>query len=241
MIELPTICSIVYNDQRTGLFDFMVKSILKNSPYAPNFVICDNGGNDLNKYRKMTNFKIIDGASKNRGSLQHGESLNNILSLVRTQKVAIIESDCVVLSPNWYKFDKDTLAAVKGEFAGKFYYHMCFLISNTKDLVDTDFRPGKDKPTNRSYKAYEDVGWRFKKSPKQIDKMTFIDCKTGKGKIFDHTFQSDEFWFKDEPLLAHFGRGSNISGKAIRKGFEHPKQQLELWKEKIKVVLDDRY
>ncbi len=44
----------------------------------------------------------------------------------------------------------------------------------------------------------------------------------------DSSFQSDEFWKGGVPVVVHFGRGSNIGGKANRKNFpSHSKQLAE--------------
>jgi hypothetical protein len=97
-----------------------------------------------------------------------------------------------------------------------------------------DFRAGKDNTReNRTYKPWEDVGWQIGEKIRldQVKLLEFVDCKSGLGKFFNKDFQSDEFWLDGEPVVAHFGRGSNVAGKAIRKGFEHPEKQLERWKE----------
>ena len=85
-----TICSVVYNDIETKLFDLMVQSVIKFTNPMPQFVICDNGGNELGKYKNQSNFTIISNVeSKSKGSLQHGESLNNKLNVIeRTSVIA---------------------------------------------------------------------------------------------------------------------------------------------------------
>jgi hypothetical protein len=237
-----TVCSVVYNDNKSGLFDLMVRSVEKFTDEELNFIICDNGKNDLKKYKSRSNFKIIDNTkSKTRGSLQHGESLNLIFDLIETDRFAIIESDCIVLMKGWDKIwypKNKLLSCEKNRIPGRVLYHVCFLAGSAKMLRlgdKIDFRPGKDNNrSSRSYKPHEDVGWqlhdKMKKTGK-IYKLDFVDCKSGNGKYFDSSFQSDEFHdASGNVFVAHFGRGSNIAGKAVRKNFKHPAEQLKEWK-----------
>jgi hypothetical protein len=235
-----TICSVVYNDSKTELFDFMVRSVNKYSKETPNFIICDNGGNNLDKYRELDNFMIVDNTkSVKAGSLQHGESLNLIFPLVKTKKVAIIEPDCIILNSGWDEIDfpkHKMIASKKGEQAGQTYYHVCFIVASHGLLNHNggvDFRPGRDNSrSNRSYKPHEDVGWaiRDKVRTDEVLNVDFIDCKSWLGKIFDGRFQSDEFHLYGTPIVAHFGRGAGLQGKAIRDGFASHEEQLAEWK-----------
>jgi len=225
-----TICSVVYNDNKTNLFDLMVRSVLKYTQDAPQFIVCDNGMSDMGKYSGLNNFNIVKNISSSKGSLQHGESLNKIISLSNTQYTAIIESDCVVLSNKWNSINNyKMMAALKANGL----YHVCFMVFETELLHKIDFRPGKTNIINRSYQPQEDVGWRIAKfvSQNEIKTIDFVDCKSGKGKIFDSGFQSDEYWLDGEPIAAHFGRGSNLVGKAIKKNFCSPHKQLIKWKQ----------
>lgn len=244
-----TICSVVYNDNYSGLFDLMVKSVYKYTKEEPEFIICDAGNNNLSEYAKRPNFTIIPSSSRSTGSLQHGESLNQIFDLVKTKRFAILESDCIVLSSEWddigypkYKF----LACVKkdGCRPGRPMYHACFMVGGTQLLRHggaVDFRPGKDGNRScRSYKPWEDVGWRLYDKitvAGQVNPMQFVDCKSGDGQYFNDSFQSDEFWLNGRATVAHFGRGSNIAGKAIRKGFKHPREQLNDWKKRAEEIV----
>jgi hypothetical protein len=253
LVDGLTICSVVYNDNQSNLFDFMVRSVMKYTDTPPKFIICDNGGNDLDKYRALSNFTIVQNTdSLFRGSLGHGDSLNKIFPLVQTSRTAIIESDCIILNHGWDKLEfpkHKMIASKKGEITGQPYYHMCFMVFGTAILKHgeiIDFRPGKDDNRgNRSYKPHEDVGWRVRDKIRQ-DEMILIDfkdCKTGDGKYFDKRFQSDEFWMNDIPIVAHFGRGSNLKGKVAREGFMTSQQQLIEWKNIIenKILNKDGY
>lgn len=244
-----TVCSVVYNDNDTKLFDLMVKSVLKFTDDQPKFIILDNGKNTLDKYRKMDNFTVVDGGNtKSFGSLQHGESLNKIFPLVDTKKTAILESDCIVLRKGWDYIDfpkYKMLAAKKGELAGRPYYHACFMVFSTGLLKHNgiiDFRPGKKGTrSNRSYKVHEDVCWQIseKINHREVYHAEFRDCKDGNGFFFDKSFQSDEFWVGGQPTIAHFGRGSNLKGKAIRKGFTNPRTQLKEWKKIAEGIINE--
>jgi len=249
MINDITICSVVHNDNNSGLFDLMVRSVYKYTSEEPRFIICDAGNNSLDKYASLSNFTIVPSNSNATGSLQHGESLNQIFNLVSTKRFAIVESDCIILEKGWddigypkHKF----LACLKqdGCKPGRPMYHACFMVGGTQLLRHggiIDFRPGKDgNRSSRSYNPWEDVGWQLYDKIKiggQVNEMTFVDCKSGKGQYFDGKFQSDEFWRNGKAIMAHFGRGSNIGGKAIRKGFRHPKEQLAEWKKRAEEIL----
>jgi len=243
-----TVVTVVEND--AGLIDLMIESVKKFTDPCPHFVICDNGNNKdvLDKYANDPNIMIFSHEpALHGGSNRHGEGLNAAFDFVTTPKFAIIESDCIILKKGWGDLDfskHKLLAAKKGDLAGQPFYHVCFLVGSSRLLrhgTTIDFRPGKDKNrSNRPYKAHEDVGWQLRNyvRPDQVKPMEFVDCKTGDGAYFDSRFQSDEFWVDGEPVLAHFGRGSNLGGKAIRKGFKHPAEQLEEWKKVARGVLD---
>ena len=243
-----TVITVVEND--AGLVDLMIESVKKFTNPCPRFIICDNGNNKdtLAKHADDPNITVFSNKpTMAGGSNRHGEGLNAAFEFVNTPRFAVIESDCIVLKEGWdtVGFPKSKLlAAKKGELAGQPFYHVCFLVGSTRLLrhgEKIDFRPSKPgKRANRPYKPHEDVGWQLRKyvRPDEVKNMTFVDCKTGEGRYFDSSFQSDEFWVDGEPVLAHFGRGSNLGGKAIRKGFKHPKEQLEEWKVVAKALLD---
>lgn len=236
-----TVISVVEGDH--GTFDLMVRSILKFTNPTPKFVIC------CNDHKESTNiFDLYSGANTKiifndpifkTGSNRHGSGLNAAFALVNTKYTAIVESDCIVLNKNWcnIKTPLKIMAAKKGPEL----YHVCFLVFETEILRGIDFRPGTNKTrANRSYKAEEDVGWAIKNFVKkdQIDLVDFVDCKTDQAKIFK-SFQSDEFYKNGEIICAHFGRGSNLAGKASRKGFETATTQLKKWKEIANRLIND--
>ena len=237
-----TILTVVEHD--SGTLDLMIKSVRRFTTPAPKFIICDNSNGQsqvLDKYRDDPDIAIINNSPKlSGGSNRHGDGLNKIFALVDTPRTAIVESDCIVLCKGWDSIDfpkYKMVAAKKGELAGQPYYHVCFMLFSTGLLKRdglVDFRAGQDgNRANRTYKSHEDVGWQIRNKiiSSQVQLLEFIDCKDGKGRFFDSRFQSDEFWLGGRPIAAHFGRGSNLGGKAIRKGFAHPGEQLVKWKE----------
>jgi hypothetical protein len=232
-----TILTVVENDK--GLLDLMLRSVAKFTQPQPNIIICDQGnnGNLIEKYKYYPYITIVQNTpTLSGGSNRHGQGLDKIFGMVKTNKAAIVESDCIVTKQNWdiIPHPKRAIAAHKGVHKGLELYHVCFLVFYTSDLQGIDFRPGnKRNRYNRSYGIHEDVGWQIgtKLDKKEIKLMEFVDCKSGKGKVFDSRFQSDEFWVDGCIISAHYGRGSNIGGKAIRKGFKHPSEQLKEWRE----------
>ena len=240
-----TVITVAEND--SGLLDLMIRSVYKYTREQPKIIICDHGknGNLEQKYSSDSNIVIVKNIPQlSGGSNRHGEGLNKIFPMVNTKRTAIIESDCILLSYDWDKLNppkQKMIAAKKGELAMQPFYHMCFLVFSTALLKfngGMDFRAGTDKTRrNRSYKPHEDVGWRIRNKVRldEIKNLTFIDCKSGKGKFFGSNFQSDEIWDETTPVVGHFGRGSNIGGKSIRKGFAHPREQLSEW---IKIAED---
>jgi hypothetical protein len=240
-----TVLTVVANDN--GLFDLMIRSVYKFTNPAPQIIVCDQSGQKgmLKKYENDKNITIVTNKPKGEGgSNRHGEGLNKIFPLVTTKKTAIIESDCILLCKDWDVIDfprHKVMAAKKYEMNGIPFYHVCFIVFSTGLLRhggDIDFRAGRDS-TNRSYKPHEDVGWRIYEKVRQdeVGVIDFKDCKEGTGFYFGNTLQSSEFWVGDRPTVAHFGRGSHIGGKAIRKGFAHPAEQLEEWKKIAEEIL----
>ena len=242
-----TVLTVAEND--SGILDLMIRSVYKFTNPSPDIIICDQGRNGslLEKYNWDHNVTVVENSPKLLlGSNRHGAGLSKIFPLVKTKRTAIIESDCILLRSGWDNLDlskNKMLAAKKLERAGHLYYHICFMVFET-DLLrrngTIDFRPGTKKTRgNRSYDLWEDVGFNIKNKvkPNEVKLMEFVDCKSGGGKYFGEKFQSDEFFIDGKSTLAHHGRGSNISGKSVREGFDHPKEQLIKWKEKASRIL----
>ena len=236
-----TVCSVVYNDAQVGLLDLMVSSVLKHTTTIPKFLLLDNGGNNLDCYRSNPNFIVIDNTdSLYRGSLAHGIGLNRLLALSTTRYTAIIESDCVMVEDTWCDLGS---SKIKAASKGPGLYHACFLVFETELLRELDFRPGHDDNRyNRSYSASEDVGWCIQEriKPQDLLALDLIDCKSGKGKVFGGGFQSDEIQCDGKTIALHLGRGSNLAGKKLIPGFEHPTVQLKQWKEAVSNILQTK-
>lgn len=220
-----TILTIAYG--ASDLLDLCVRSILAHTHPTPQILICDNKGEANIKHPQVE--IIRNKPSLSGGSLQHGESINRLLPHVKTEWVAIIESDVVVLE-GWNNIgNHDSILAQKGNGL----YHICLALFKTDLVRGIDFRAGrndKDRISNRSYDAKYDVGWRLSKVKFNARFMDFVDCKEGKGQYWGPEFQSDEFWLGGKCIAGHLGRGSNIKGKRLRKGFKSPAQQKERWK-----------
>lgn len=231
-----TVVSVI-NGNSGGILPLMIDSLETFSGETPKVLLCNTNQAYLCPYASKT-IGVFNYCPKMKGGSNiHGESLNYILKKVKTLRVAIIEPDCVMLSNDWARCDKDFKLIKKG----KHLWHVCFLIGPTKDLQKVDFRPGTEKTraNGKSYRPQEDVGWDLCSGigVKTIDQIDSVDCKTGKGKLFGPGFQSDEIWAHGKLIAAHFGRGSNLDGKANRKGFSSNKKQLEEWKKIVSDIL----
>lgn len=226
-----TVLTISYGS--LDLLDLMARSVRKTSDC--DVLICDNKG-DVNL--SYPNVKIIKNKpSMTGGSNQHGESINRMLPSVKTPYVAIIESDMFVL-PGWN--DIGSYDAILSKKTDRLY-HMCFAIMKTNIARQIDFRAGKndkDRASGKSYPVKYDVGWQMSRIKDNVKLVNFVDCKSGAGIYFGSSFQSDEFHTDTGRCIAcHCGRGSNIGGKSIRKGYDHPKKQLQRWKQIAEVLI----
>lgn len=235
-----TILTVTENN--TGLFELMHSSVMAFTDFAPKFIVCNNGG-FLGTQKNVSVVNGFPGELKG-GSNRHGYGLQRILPMVETKYTAIIESDMVVLDRSWYKIKPGCRVKTSVKQAG--LYHCCFIVFETDLLKGMDFRPGnndKERLNTINYKPKRDVGWRlhdYMDNEANIDYVMFVDCKSGKGKHFDSRFQSDEFHtLEGKCIAAHLGRGSNIGGKAIRKGFIHPKYQMVEWKKTATRIIRD--
>jgi hypothetical protein len=236
---------VVENDP--GLTELMVRSVLKFTNPSPRFIFCDNtNGKNINKINKCFPDNLEPTIIKNEpniigGSNRHSSGLNAIFSLAKTKYVAVVENDVVVLNHDWYKIKNGCYSKASLKNGREQTFHMCFFVAETKRLWKNrrpiDFSAGgrkgkKPMVSGQNYEWDNDVGWRLCKYIKSnyVDGVDFVDCKSGQGQYFDGDFQSDEFHYKGKCIAAHFGRGSNIDGKAVRSGFKHPNEQLKEWK-----------
>ena len=240
-IEDLTILSVVENDK--GLFDLMVKSVLANSRGSkPKFLICENGKSEgcLDKYRTDDNFNIIQNEPKLRGgSNRHGDGINALLGHIQTKYCVIVESDCVIVSDMWNDlFLKRAALSKKGDSV----YYAAFMAFETDTAKGIDFRPGTDstRTSNKSYKPDEDVGWRISSvvNHENITLIDCVDCKAGSCNVLDNSYQSEEFMLRGKTIAVHFGRGSNLGGKATRKGFADHNTQMNNFKSTITKFLN---
>jgi glycosyltransferase involved in cell wall biosynthesis len=238
-----SIITVAKNDKISGLLDIMISSVRRFTDFEPKFIICDNGGNDnlSEKYEEFENITVIDNTKEVRGKKhtgwQHAMGLNKAAELVETDRMAIIEHDCLVLSKNWCKIPdgKRMLACQKGVgLKGEPYYYICFVVLDTDIINDIDFSLSSGKGDGillkeNAKKTYSDVGWKLYKGVKsdEVALMSRNNCSTEDTKYFGKQFphKSNEFWINGEPLAAHFWRGSELA----RKG-KH-RRGLEEWKD----------
>jgi hypothetical protein len=231
-----TVITVVEHDR--GTLDLMIRSILRFTDPKPSIILCCNNQQEYTnisiKYRDLSVAKVILNTPELMGgSNRHGSGLNAAFKQVKTKRTAIVESDCVVLLKGWDRLAPGSVIKAASKVSG--FYHVCFAVFETDALAGTDFRPGKEgNRANRSYKVWEDVGWRMADSftENEVDVLDFVDCKTTKAKMF-RALQSDEFHKNGEVIAAHFGRGSNLGGKAQRSGFQSNEEQLKCWMEKV--------
>jgi hypothetical protein len=223
-----TVLSVVEHD--SGTFDLMIRSVLAFTDFVPKFLICLNGTTniDRNMYRGLVSLKFVDNSPKySGGSSRHGSGLDCLMPLVKTEYVAVIESDCVVLDRGWYKIDAGK--KIKAASKGNGLYHVCFLVAATESLSGISFAP---KGIGPSYRPEKDVGWQLGKNIRadQVDFVDLISCRTPQAKLFER-LQSDEFHKDGKVIAAHFGRGANLAGKKRIDEFGTHEDQLKRWKE----------
>jgi hypothetical protein len=230
--------------ENTGeLLDLMLTSVFKYTSPDPKVIVCNNGKTDkyIKKWSEDDRVRIINNKpNMSGGSNRHGEGLQKIFGLVDTPRVAILDSDTVLLSDKWCEFNTikyDLVGLERGTESGKakksYYYHMCFMIMNTEKFKQVDFRPGKKgtRKNGRSYSSSEDVGWMVRNFvvPQKVKLLKFVNLKNNKGVVFDNSFCSVEIHSDGTVIAAHFGRGSNLGGKIDRKGFDPTTKQLKRW------------
>jgi hypothetical protein len=231
-----TVITVVENDR--GTLELMVRSVLRFTTPSPRFVICCNNPKEYTNI--STNYRDLDGVrvvlntpGLSGGSNRHGSGLNAAFKQVSTKRTAIVESDCAVLVNGWDELPPNRIIKAAKKATG--VYHVCLAVFDTEALGGVDFRAGKeDNRANRAYKVWEDVGWRMGEyfTAEDVEPVDFIDCKTSQAKLFGG-LQSDEFHHKGQLIATHFGRGSNIGGKAKRNGFKTHEEQLKCWAERV--------
>ena len=153
----------------------------------------------------------------------------------------MIESDCVLVSSKLGEIDlgENKLAASKKGRVNFDFYYAALMMFETEVMKRVDLRPGPHRANNKNYKPHEDVAWEIYKviSPNQVYNIDCVDCKSGNGQILGSKFQSEEYWLDGVAVAVHYGRGSNIGGKANRKGFESNTIQLKKFKEEITKII----
>ena len=136
--------------------------------------------------------------------------------------------------------DYKLMAAKKGEVDFVFYY-AAFMVFQTDAMKAVDMRPGPDRRNGKNYSPPEDVAHEVYKhiGTNDIKLMDCVDCKSGMGQVLGSTFQSEEYWVDGKAAVVHFGRGSNLRGKANRSGFEPHNVQLEKFRDELKAIIGE--
>ena len=238
-----TVITVAQND--SGLVRHMIDSVNLHSKANPKIIVCDNGGNKklFDKYQEDDNVVIVKNKPKSKDAANiHGECLDKIFKMVDTKYTAIMDSDCVILSDDWATVDSKykVVTAKKGvRTIDKHYF--CFVVFETKSLTGTSFKPvhsrkDKELPWDTgcmvSQKIYDDSI--------PIENLLVIKCASGDGKIFEDRFpKSFELWRGDDPIVAHFGAGSDLPRRRINKYGEGYPKQLKDWNAAILKHFDE--
>jgi hypothetical protein len=193
------------------------------------------------------NIKEIKGKGPN---YRHGHGLNLAFSLSKTNRTAIVESDCVVLNRDWDRIRKPYFSKGIKKGSGinrEDYYYPCFVVFYSKCMKDKfgeiDFRPGPPDSgfqISKNGKLYNDVGWRMSNyiGKKDMDLLNIMRPQRDKCRYFDKrlAYKTFEIWEKNTPIVAHFGRGSFPYRRNIVKFREKGKiielnwiDQINLW------------
>lgn len=240
-----TVLTVAADENISGLLPYMIESVRKFTHPMPNIVVVDNNLNNdevLAHYRKdpyvsvVTNHRPKEDKSYQSTSFMHGNGLNAGMRRINTPYTAIIESDCVVCNPNWFKFDKkryDMVCAKKGVKADEEYYHMFFLMFKSSLFKHIDWRPSwkrvdANKQADTGCNTLDNLP-----AKKRILRLKPIKCKARKAKIFTHPlfhYKSTELWDKNGNVVAaHFGRGSDMTRRQTNIN-ENPDTQCSSWK-----------
>lgn len=231
-----TIITVVQND--SGLIVHMIDSVYRYSKSKPKIIICDNGGNKhfLNKYALDANVTIVKNKPKAKDAAnKHGEGIDKIFQMVDTKYTVIMDSDCVILGEKWQEFDKNkykVVTAKKGSKGGIDKHHFCFVMFETDIFKGISFKPVHSRQSRRlpwdtgcmmSQKIYDE------NIP--IENLKVVGCDSGNGKVFEDRFpKSFELWRNDEPIVAHFGAGSDLMRRRVNKYGEGYPKQFSDWK-----------
>jgi len=241
-----TVLTVVQND--SGLVQYMLDSINIYSKDKPKIIVCDNGGNKkfLDKYISHKNIKIVKNKplSKDAANI-HGECLDKIFKMVDTKYTAIMDSDCVILSNRWSEFDTSKYKIVTAKKGVKTIdkHYFCFVLAETNAIKGVSFRPVHSRKNNKlPWDTGCMISQKIHDEKIPIENLNVVGCVGGNGKIFTDRFpKSFELWRGDEPLVAHFGAGSDLLRRRINKYGEGYPKQLSDWKTAISKHMEGIY
>jgi hypothetical protein len=237
-----TTLTVVEND--SGLVRYAINSIKRfTSPLPAQIIIAHNGNSDmfLQEFRVDPRIVIVENPldkSITHSSDRHGIGINKIMPLVKTKYTAIIESDLILLSDVWWHLDDsfDMKASQKSGAEWNYevkdinYWFMCFVLFKTELFSGINWSTSKLRPFNVHPTIYNDSGWEMAgevdRKQARIKELEYVKCKVGgKTKVFtkEFAYKSFELWENNEPICAHFYRGSDISRRP------NPKKDLKDW------------
>jgi hypothetical protein len=248
MISVNDITCIMVMENDRGLAVDGVSSVVKFSAGA-RILVCNNGNSydSASRIAQLPNVRIIDNqinSSVTNTSVRHGIGINRLYKEVKTNYVAIIESDVLVTSSNWYKLDVDKFdikAIPRGGNKDIPHWHVCFLLGKTKLFNGINWE-AKVRVSEDGKRLYGDTGWEMYKVLKdqsRIKACEQVACSTGNTRYFDKSFsyKSFEIWEDNNPIAAHYFRGSDPSRRKVKYGNVH--QELSRWRQTVKKLLGE--
>jgi glycosyltransferase involved in cell wall biosynthesis len=263
MNPLVTVCTVNYNS--ADFIEIMLYSLRKLSLMPYKVIIRDNNSSidDFKKLSKIIsdnkfgNVTLYRVCTNLKGSMSHGEALNDLVSRVDTEYTVIMDSDAVFLYRGWDVYLSRNLTAdfplfgAQADTLGnkpKDFPQIFAVFLNTKVLrdLDVDFRP-------RDISRQEDTGWgmRAKYLSRGLRGKLLYDFNTRffKGGPFSDIVSAEYYLYPDAsgPIFAsHFGRGSAPSSKSLLKIkntknlFARGVNKILCYPNKVKWLIDKR-
>jgi len=213
------------------LLKISIESVLNKTDHLNKFYIVDNGSTNgnielLNQYADQHDkIEIIYNKQKGIGaSIGKGEGLNILLSLFKTEYGAFVENDGFLIKNAWDTYLLDYLIKQNLIIIGCGHPKLTsevvteslttFSIFQTFELqkLNINFLPKGEGP---NFSAGYDTGCELidKISSERADKLKFLSARKKEAILYKDCIGTAEFWYKDHPVFAHFGRGAGHSSK----------------------------
>jgi len=222
-----------------------IESVLQKTYHFSKFFILDNGSTNgnvdiLNHYaNQYDKIEIIYNKQKGIGaSIGKGEGLNILLSLFNTEYGAFVENDGFLIKQGWDSYfiehllNKNLIIIGCGhpKYINKTVTESLttFSIFKTVELqkLGINFLPKGEGP---SFLPGYDTGCELieKVSPELADILIFLSSRKDMAKLFAKCNGVAEFWYHDQPIFAHFGRGTGHSNQLNSNFFSKFKHLLK--------------